>query len=343
MRKEPVRDRSSSARGGGASWPLRVSLLAALGALVVTGSVVASMSSPPSSLPTPPLPTPPRLAQPAGHATTTTSPKRGHERPPTSTAPTVPGAYSGPVRVGSIGHGCGLSLAPPPSAKPRPVGHCTVLEIGDSMGNDLGWGISRHLAASAGLDLVQDDTASTGLSNSWFYSWPVHLAADLKQVHPQLLLVSLGGNDEQGMQVGGKVLSFGTPAWQQVYLSYVRQIITEATSAGAYVVWVGMPIMGEGPSYDEGMALLDSLYEKAATSEPDATYVSTYSLFANPEGQFQANAVVNGVATALREPDDIHYSFAGEDVVATYVIRELARIYHVALAATSPAVITGWG
>ena len=36
---------------------------------------------------------------------------------------------------------------------------------------------------------------------------------------------------------------------------------------------------------------------------------------------------MNGVQTTLREPDGIHFSFAGEDVLATYVIREVALIY----------------
>jgi hypothetical protein len=51
---------------------------------------------------------------------------------------------------------------------------------------------------------------------------------------------------------------------------------------------------------------------------------------------------VNGNPENLREPDGIHYSFTGEDVIATYVIDEIASIFHVQLAPTNPAVITGW-
>ena len=51
----------------------------------------------------------------------------------------------------------------------KPVRRCTILEIGDSLGSDLGWGLTRHLSAASGLHLVQLDTPSTGLANSWFF------------------------------------------------------------------------------------------------------------------------------------------------------------------------------
>ena len=118
-------------------------------------------------------------------------------------------------------------------------------------------------------------------------------------------------------------------------------MVRQAAASGAYVLWIGLPIM-QDPSYNQGTRMLDGIYQKVVTSEPDATFVSTWSLFANPQGAFQSNAEVNGTATTLRESDGVHYSFAGEDVIATYVLREMALIYHVRLAPTSPAVITGW-
>lgn len=186
------------------------------------------------------------------------------------------------------------------------------------------------------------DKSSTGLANAWFYSWPAHLAAFLKEYHPQLVLVMLGGNDEQGIEIKGSAVQFGTPAWRSAELANVRKVVTEATSAGAYVLWVGMPIM-QAASYSQGMSILNAIFEQGVTSEANATFVPTWSLFSNPAGQFEMQAAVNGVQTTLREPDGIHFSFSGEDVVATYILREMARIYHVALAPTSPAVITNWG
>ena len=328
-----------SSRGGPrvANWTLRLGLGGAFVALIVVASVVSSMPAP--SVAT------------SSTSTSTTAPNGATG--PKTTIPSVPGAFTDQVTVPEVGGRCGFALEDPTpsrssakasssaSAKARPVGHCTVLEIGDSLGNDLGWGISRHLAATSGLNMVQMDKSSTGLANSWFYDWPVQLNAFLHQYHPQLLLVFLGGNDEQGMTIDGSAVPFGEPTWNKAYLGYVREVVTDATRAGAYVMWIGMPIMQQ-PTYSQGMTILNSLFEQGVTSEPNATFVPTWSLFSNPQGQFQSQAAVNRVETTLREPDGIHLSFSGEDVLATYVIREMAAVYHVTLTPTSPSVITSW-
>ena len=106
-------------------------------------------------------------------------------------------------------------------------------------------------------------------------------------------------------------------------------------------MWVGMPVM-EDPGYSQGMAILNSLYQKAAGADPDAAFVSTWQLFSNSEGAYQAVADVNGLPENLREPDGIHYSLTGEDVIATYVIHEIDSVFHVQLSPTNPETITGW-
>jgi hypothetical protein len=89
------------------------------------------------------------------------------------------------------------------------------------------------------------------------------------------------------------------------------------------------------------MEILNSLYQQGVRADPNAVFVSTWQLFSD-RGAFQAGADVNGIPGNLREPDGIHYSFTGEDVIGTYVIDEMASIFHVQLAPTNPAVITGW-
>jgi uncharacterized protein len=233
---------------------------------------------------------------------------------------------------------CQLSLSA--GAPVLPVGTCTVLEIGDSLGNDLGWGLARELPSGSSLNLVQLDKSSTGLANTGFYDWPTELETDLGLYHPQLVLICLGGNDEQGMEVDGSAVQFPSPAWTAAYLTRVRQLISEAAASGALVMWVGMPVM-EDPDYGQGMEILNSLYQQGVRADPNAAFVSTWQLFSD-QGAYEAVADVNGSPEDLREPDGIHYSFTGEDVIATYVLREMASIFHVQLAPTNPAVITGW-
>jgi uncharacterized protein len=309
------------ATGGDADRRMRVALSCALIVLVAANSTLALL---------PPTASPP-----------TSSPRQGehHVQPVDTTTTTVPDAVAVMTRPAGFGDDCGFSLQG--GTFVAPVGHCTVMEVGDSLGNDLGWGLAREVSPISGLDLVQLDKSSTGLANSSFYDWPAEMATDLSLYHPQLVLICLGGNDEQGMEVGGSALQFPTAAWQNSYLVRVRQLISEATRGGAFVLWVGLPIM-EQPSYSNGIQTLDGLYQEAASSEPNASFVSTWSLFANPERGFQSTALVNGAAVTLRQPDGIHDSLAGEDVVATYVLHQVSSLFHVRLVPTDPASITGW-
>lgn len=318
---------------GSRDWRLRGVLFGILAALLATASVV--QATPPAvQTVTPPLQ---RRHHHSGHAQTGTS--NPQQTPGANTPPTVPGAVFGPVTRPRAGGGCGFSLSA--QAASVPVGDCTVLEIGDSLGNDLGWGLQREVAKGSGLHLVQMDTSASGLVNTTYYDWPAHLADYLHEYHPQLVLVSLGGDDEQGMWVNDSAVQFPTAAWQSAYVDRVRSLVSEATASGAYVLWVGMPVM-QPPYFNRGMELLNSIYQKVVISEPNTTFVSTWSLFANPQGVFQSTAVVNGKSASLRESDGIHYSYTGENVLATFVIHEMAQIYHVQIAPLHPAVITGW-
>ena len=219
------------------------------------------------------------------------------------------------------------------------VGHCKVLEIGDSLGNDLGWGLSRELASTHALKLVQKDQSASGLVTAWFYNWPHHLKTLLKQYHPDLLIVCVGADDEQGMKVNGHVYGFDTPQWRARYIVLIRQIDVMATRASTYVLWVGLPVMAPN-IYREGVVTLNSLYRSVAATVPGVTFLPSWSLFANARGQFENAAPVNHVRTVLRSPDGIHLSYVGENVFATFVTNEIATIYHVHLKPSQPMSIT---
>ena len=120
-------------------------------------------------------------------------------------------------------------------------GHCTILVVGDSLGTDLAGGLGWQLSKSKNVSLVQKGKSSTGLSNSGFFNWPQHLTTYLKQYHPQLLIVFLGGNDEQGIEANGHAYAFNTPGWRTQYAKAVASMMNEATKSGTAVLWVGMP------------------------------------------------------------------------------------------------------
>jgi uncharacterized protein len=221
---------------------------------------------------------------------------------------------------------------------PFALGHCRLLEIGDSLGDDLEYGIRHELQNTPGLKLIQRNKVSTGLSASWFYNWPAHLKSDLHKYHPNLVVILFGANDEQALAVNGASQPFGSPKWRSAYIARVQKIDRMVTKAGAYAFWVGLPIAAP-KSYTQGLRALNAIYEQVAMATPGVTFQPMWSLLATKSGNYRGGADVNNVQSALRVSDGIHFTSTGELVIGTFVARQLAAVYNVNLRPEEPAYI----
>jgi hypothetical protein len=219
------------------------------------------------------------------------------------------------------------------------VRHCTFLEIGDSLGTDLGEGLRLQLEKNHGITLVVKTTVATGHTNSWFYNWSGHLKRFLAQYRPQLLIVFLGANDEQAIVVNGHAAPFDTHAWRSKYESNVTTMMNEAAAVHCVVMWVGMPIMTPF-GYRQKMQVINSIFSTAALKMPDATFLSPWEFMADAKANFRFNARVNGKLQSIRTPDGIHLTYMGQNLLATYVVTQLRLTSGLALKPAYPVRFT---
>ena len=254
----------------------------------------------------------------------------------TSTTSTVPAnleaAYQAPQR------GCGMHFTGDVTY-PRTIGHCTIMWIGDSLGMDMSYGMVKEIGKYPGVTLVLNGKSSTGLANTPFYSWPLHLRSMLAVSHPHLLIVGAGGNDGQSLQADGHVYRFGTPEWKVAYAHQVSIIVHEALAAHAMVLWVGLPIM-QPWGYWQKIQLLNSIYRNVASSVPGARYLDTWNVLSHPTGVFASSAPVNGVMSQIRSADGIHMWPQGEAVIGTYIVRYIDEMYNMPFVPQQNAIIT---
>ena len=153
------------------------------------------------------------------------------------------------------------------------------------------------------------------------------------------MIIFLGANDQQSMTVNGHSQAFATPAWRGAYEQNVRTIASEATRGGAYLAWIGLPIMGPY-GYNLGAQYLNALYQRVVPTFPGATFIPTYSLFA-VRGAFSPTLPLNGANQIARSPDGIHLSVAGENYLATYIVSQLRALFHVRLIPRGGVIRTG--
>lgn len=233
----------------------------------------------------------------------------------------------------------GCNLNADLNIKRKVLGKCKILLIGDSLGNNLAYGMIGQLSKEPTLTFVRKAKASTGLSNAWFYNWHNNLATFLKAEKPNLVVVFLGANDRQNYVVNNQVQNFGTEAWKKTYRSNVTKIATASTKAGAYVLWVGMPIM-KPYNYAKGITTIDEQFAMAVPLVPGATYLGTRAFTADAKGAYREGAIVNGKYAQLRGKDGIHFTTMGQEVMATHVINNIVRTFHVNIRVNNPRYIT---
>ncbi|MGA3215635.1 MAG: DUF459 domain-containing protein [Acidimicrobiales bacterium] len=220
-----------------------------------------------------------------------------------------------------------MGLSQPTAAKP-----ITILDVGDSLGEDLGLGLGYTLGTNALAHVVQAAYGDSGLARPDFYNWPAHLKADLNKYHPQVVTILIGGNDAQNFEVGSGPVVFGTAQWRTVYTARVDLMMSETLKAGAKMVWVGLPIM-ENPVFGAAMQTLNAIYKAQAALHPGVEYLPTWALFSNSEGQYTADLTnSSGQTVVARDPDGVHIAPPGGcDIVAGAAIKDIEKIWHIHL------------
>jgi hypothetical protein len=119
----------------------------------------------------------------------------------------------------------------------------------------------------------------------------------------------------------------------------VQKIDAEANSAGAAVLWIGLPVMFS-PIYASMTRVINSTVESALAKSTNATYLNTQSVLANSAGKFAFAQIVNGVRQYIRANDGIHINTAGGLVLATYVVKKLNAIYGLPVTPVQPKTIS---
>lgn len=218
-------------------------------------------------------------------------------------------------------------LPQPSDAKPL-----TILDIGDSLGEDLGLGEGYTMGTNPLVRVVQDAVGDTGLARPDYYDWPAHLSSELKALHPQIVTVLIGGNDAENFLFNGQVIVFGTPEWHTIYSQRVALMMKEALAARVKMLWVGLPIM-QNAQFAASMQMLNAIYRTQAALHPGVEFLPTWALFSNAGGQYSTYLTNSSGQTVLaRDGDGVHIAPPGGcDIVAIAAIKDIESLWHVKL------------
>jgi hypothetical protein len=243
-------------------------------------------------------------------------------------APTVPPAAPKPAHpLPTQGPSPSPILAPllPNPTKTAPL---TVLMIGDSIGADLAFGLSRLLNDKGTFRPREDTRESSGLARPDYFNWPYQVAVDISEKRPDVVVVMLGGNDNQSFLVGDHGVVLGSAEWKAAYRNRVARMMDIVTGSGRPLVWVGMPVMKD-PARSKTMRMLNAIFESEAQEHPGVRYVDSYELFSNSKGRYAAYLRdSSGRLQQVRESDGIHLTIgAGGTRLAQRVYRTMKMLW----------------
>ncbi|MBM3692395.1 MAG: DUF459 domain-containing protein [Actinobacteria bacterium] len=178
-----------------------------------------------------------------------------------------------------------------------------------------------------------DGRVATGLARPELFNWPQHMLEVIAQDDPDVVVLTLGSNDDQILTGDRGVGPFGSGPWIDEYRRRIGGMMDTVTAdRGRTLVWLGVPIMRNEERSETRYRVINDIIREEATKRPGRVfYVDLYDRFTVDGGYAD---FVDGVQ--VRTPDGIHFSRDGGNAVAQMVIDQLGRMYDLTSWRTAP-------
>lgn len=211
-----------------------------------------------------------------------------------------------------------FAFAVPAASFARPI---TVAVVGDSIATELGRGMQALFKHSRHVRVIKRTKFSTGLVRTDYFNWDRALRQFLRQHRTDRIVVVMGGNDRQSVNVGHRRLQRFSHAWRRNYEKRVVRFMRILKRAHAKVYWVGLPQV-ESREMSRDYRVLNAIYRREAKRH-GFTYVSVWRAFSNAKGAYTSFGRVGGRRVRLRKHDGLHFTDTGSRELARHVARAM--------------------
>ena len=188
---------------------------------------------------------------------------------------------------------------------------------GDSDAGNLGPPLEREMQDTGVVTSKLFFKVSTGLTRPDFYDWPAKLKADVSFYHPDLVVVTFGGNDAQDLIINGVDYPVTAPEWAAEYGRRVGVVMDYLSAEGRKLFWVGIPDASSA-SFNARLEILRNVTMAEAAKRPDVVYVDAWKRFTGLDGSY-ADYIVDPVThqgVNVRASDGFHLNVAGAKILS---------------------------
>lgn len=208
------------------------------------------------------------------------------------------------------------------SVRPR-GGRLRVLAAGDSEMQLVDEFLARSLGGRAHVH--SDARISTGISNTFFFDWVAHAAAQARSLRPDVTVMFIGGNDGFPLKAGdGHSVSCCSRAWSRLFAARTATMIRSYARGGAgRVYWFTLPAP-RGGLLRRYFRAINLGYRIAARAHPDDVRLIDAERVFTPHG-YRDTMTWRGRAFTIHDPDGYHLSVTGDRIATELVLRAMRR------------------
>lgn len=211
------------------------------------------------------------------------------------------------------------NTGPPSASNPAKV-----YIVGDSDAGTFGPYLQTLLDGTLIAKTELNYKVSSGLARPDFFNWPEELAAKLPEVAPDIIVVTFGGNDSQGLSKPQQDLEWvvndplsNQEEWSAEYERRAGDVMDLLLEDDRRVIWVGIP-NDDNPEVTARLELQDLAAKSAAADRPDVVFIDTWKRFSGRDGGW-AEFVIDprdGVGKDVRAEDGFHLNVNGAEILA---------------------------
>ena len=204
-----------------------------------------------------------------------------------------------------------------------PAGQKKVAIYGDSLATGLFFGMQELLGDIRKLEVVRRSSGGTGLVRDDEYDWVARTEEYVREDRPDVVVVSLGGNDRQDFTYGGINVERFTDDWWIEYMRRAEQVMMSLKRGSRTVYWLGIPVV-RSERMTRDFAKLNVLFRELCKVH-GIVYVDIWEHVRSPDRRFSPFETVSGEKMRVRTRDGIHFTKFGNRRLAQIVTGTMVR------------------
>ena len=250
---------------------------------------------------------------------------------PTEAAPTAPStslvvgdATATPLTAASTSTST-TELQPKEKTVPTAANPAVLYVAGDSDAGTFAPYLDKLMKQTGMVSATLDYKVSSGLSRPDFFDWPTYFAQRIPAVNPDIVVVTFGGNDAQGLRNIDKTWAVqhapGSGSddtdWRAEYSKRVGAAMDYLGGDNRMLIWVGIP-NDNNPANTARLQVQNEVVVAEAAKRPKVVFIDTWKRFSGLSGGY-AEIVQDprdGEFKPVRRADGFHLNTTGAEILA---------------------------